>query len=74
MQYQNNGALSWLQSGSSTTITLKMAASTGESINGAPKTALERSLSVRMDSAECHSYWADTRLCVLLTQHAAPGL
>lgn len=53
MQYQHNGALSWLQTGSTSTIVMKMAAVQGRaSLCGTPETALERSLSMKRNNAE----------------------
>ncbi|KAI1235323.1 hypothetical protein IHE44_0002969, partial [Lamprotornis superbus] len=52
IQYQHNGALNWLQTGSTDTIMMRMAAvQSRASCSGAPETASERSFSVKRNNA-----------------------
>lgn len=75
MQYQHNGALSWLYTSSTTTIMVKMAAVEGRaSLYGAPETALERSFRVKRGNAESITVINFIDLICLLTQCAAQGL
>lgn len=53
MRHQHNGALSWLQTGSTDAVVVTVAAVQGRAaLCGAPETALERSLSVKRNNAE----------------------
>ena len=74
MQYQHNGALSWLRTGSPNPIMMNIAAAQQRALCRAPETALERSLSVKRNNAE--SVTVNGRILdfmCLLTQCATRG-